>query len=162
MITWPGIGNNNKSIIVKIVLFTCNVNVFSYKVNFIVQSLLLARLHLRDRSFSLRLVLGAEVGEAGCQSLSFCARYFLAFLAKNPKNFFAYFVQFLTFCFLFISTKVQSIEHVTSIPHSECLTSNRKATLLSCMTIFDILRLQLRDDQLEGTLKMSDPFQICT
>lgn len=82
----------------------------------------------------------------GCQSLSFCARYFLAFLAKNPKNFFAYFVQFLTFCFLFISTKVQSIEHVTSIPHSECL--NRKATLLSCMTIFDILRLQLRDDQL--------------
>lgn len=64
MITWPGIGNNNKSIIVKIVLFTCNVNVFSYKVNFIVQSLLLARLHLRDRSFSLRLVLGAEVGEA--------------------------------------------------------------------------------------------------
>lgn len=38
--------------------------VFSYKVNFIVQSLLLARLHLRDRSFSLRLIFRAEVGEA--------------------------------------------------------------------------------------------------
>lgn len=64
MIAWPGIGNNNTSIIVKIVLFTCNSMVFSYKVNFIVQSLLLARLHLRDRSFSLRLIFRAEVGEA--------------------------------------------------------------------------------------------------
>lgn len=36
MIVWFGIGNNNISIIVKIVLFICNGNVFSYKVNFIV------------------------------------------------------------------------------------------------------------------------------
>lgn len=36
MIVWFGIGNNNISIIVKIVLFICNGNVFRYKVNFIV------------------------------------------------------------------------------------------------------------------------------
>lgn len=35
MIVWFGIGNNNISIIVKIVLLICNGNVFSYKVNFI-------------------------------------------------------------------------------------------------------------------------------